>query len=75
MHSFEGLEASLLYCPVCRQATPVRKRLLLIVPEGEKFDYVCTRCGALCGDKIERPGPASRPAKPRHDPALWPPRS
>ncbi|MGH7787459.1 MAG: hypothetical protein ACRERC_11370 [Candidatus Binatia bacterium] len=54
---FEQLEASLLYCPTCRQAQPVRKRLLLVLSEGEKFDYVCTRCGSVTGDKIERPPP------------------
>jgi len=50
---FDQLEASLLYCPKCRQAMPVRKRLLLVLLGAEKFDYVCTRCGSLCGDKIE----------------------
>jgi len=52
-HSFEQLEASLLLCPQCRVAVPVRKRLLLILPEGNKFDYVCTQCASVCGDKIE----------------------
>lgn len=59
------MEASLLLCPKCRQATPVRKRLLLVLPEGDKFDYVCTKCGSVSGDKIERPAPVShtRPAR------------
>jgi hypothetical protein len=56
-NSYDQMEASLLYCGKCRQATPVRKRLLLILPEGEKFDYVCVRCGSISGDKIERPPP------------------
>jgi rubrerythrin len=51
--SFEQLEASLLFCPQCRQAMPVRKKLLLILMEGNKFEYVCTTCGSTCGDKIE----------------------
>jgi hypothetical protein len=55
--TFDQMEASLLLCPTCRRATPVRKRLLLILPEGEKFDYVCTQCGSVAGDKIERPAP------------------
>lgn len=55
--SYDQMEASLLLCPRCRRAMPVRKRLLLVLPEGEKFDYVCTACGSLCGDKIERPPP------------------
>lgn len=32
---------------------PVRKKLLLILMEGNKFEYVCTTCGSTCGDKIE----------------------
>lgn len=51
--SFQQLEASLLYCPRCRQAMPVRKKLLLILPEGNKFEYLCTTCSSTCGDKIE----------------------
>jgi hypothetical protein len=51
--SFKQLEATLLLCPTCRVAVPVRKRLLLILPQGNKFEYVCTSCGAICGDKIE----------------------
>lgn len=54
---FEQMEASLLYCPTCRRATQVRKRLLLVLSEGEKFDYVCVECGTISGDKIEKPPP------------------
>ncbi len=32
--SFEHLQASHLYCDRCRQAMPVRQRLLLILPDG-----------------------------------------
>jgi hypothetical protein len=61
-HSFDQLEATLLLCPQCRVAVPVRKRLLLILPQGDKYEYLCTRCGAICGDKIERePPPMQRP--------------
>lgn len=56
--SFDQLEASLLLCPLCRVAVPVRKRLLLILPDGNKFEYVCTRCGSTCGDKIEPDRPS-----------------
>jgi len=51
--AFGSLEASLLHCPRCRQAKPVRKRLLLIVPEGEKYEYVCQTCGTPCASKVE----------------------
>jgi hypothetical protein len=52
--SFEQLEASLLYCPLCQEAMPVRKKLLLILPEGNKFEYLCTICSSTCGEKIEQ---------------------
>lgn len=57
--SYDNLEASLLLCPKCRQAQPVRKRLLLVLPEGDKYEYVCTQCGSTCGDKIEVPARAA----------------
>jgi hypothetical protein len=60
--AFKQLEASLLFCPKCREAMPVRKHLLLILPEGNKFEYLCTRCGSICGDKIE----PDRPEERRH---------
>lgn len=56
---FRDLEATLLRCPRCAEAVPVRKRLLLVLPEGDKFEYVCTRCSATCGTKIERPPPTT----------------
>ena len=51
--SFEQLEASMLFCPKCREAVAVRKRLLLVLPQGDKYEYVCPRCASVCGDKIE----------------------
>jgi hypothetical protein len=69
--TFDQMEASLLLCPTCRRAMPVRKRLLLVLPEGEKFDYVCTQCGSIAGDKIERPAPP--PAEQRMRPVRLPP--
>ena len=62
--TFEQMEASLLFCPKCREATPVRKQLLIVLPEGDKFDYVCTKCGSITGDKIERP-PRIRESHPQ----------
>lgn len=58
--SYGSLEASLLLCPTCRQAMPVRKRLLLVLREGDKYEYVCTRCDSVCGDKIEPEPPGPR---------------
>lgn len=55
--NFEQLEVSLLLCPKCRVAQPVRKRLLLCLPEGDKYEYLCSQCGSTCGDKLEEPPP------------------
>jgi len=55
---FERFNATELYCPKCGRSMPVRERLLLILPEGEKYEYLCVRCGTSVGDKIVR-GPQS----------------
>lgn len=39
---------------------PVRKKLLLILPHGNKFEYLCTVCSSTCGDKIEPDGQKPR---------------
>ena len=52
--AFERMEASLLACPKCRRAVPVRKRLLLILPEGDKYEYLCPDCGSTCGSTIQQ---------------------
>jgi hypothetical protein len=55
------MEASLLGCPKCRVAVPVRKRLLLVLPEGDKYEYVCPTCGSTCGTTVEKPDPRHTP--------------
>jgi len=52
--NFDELEAMELYCPKCRTAVPVRKYLLLVLPEGDKYEYRCQYCGTTVGDKIDR---------------------
>lgn len=52
--NFDQLEATELYCNECHQAVPVRKSLLLVLPEGDKYEYKCQYCGAKVGDKIDR---------------------
>jgi DNA-directed RNA polymerase subunit RPC12/RpoP len=52
--SFENLEAMELYCPACRRPVAVRKYLLLVLPEGDKYEYRCQECGTVVGDKTER---------------------
>ncbi len=54
---FESLRATELYCPVCKCAMPVRERLLLVLPDGEKYEYLCVRCGSSLGDRIAKGEP------------------
>ena len=51
---FDQLEATTLFCAKCKQPVPVRKRLLLALPDGDKFDYLCVHCGNSAGTKTER---------------------
>ena len=53
---FDQFEATELYCIKCGRAVPVRKFLLLILPEGDKYEYRCQYCGNSVGDKIDRSG-------------------
>lgn len=51
---FDQFEATELYCPQCRSPVPVRKFLLLVLPEGDKYEYRCQYCGTPVGDKLDR---------------------
>ena len=48
---FENFTASTLYCEKCRATMPVRERLLLVLPDREIFDYLCTDCGSSVGQR------------------------
>ncbi|UCE82931.1 MAG: cytoplasmic protein [Deltaproteobacteria bacterium] len=48
---FDELQATALFCPKCQQATPVRQRLLLFLPDGELHEYLCQFCGTSVGTK------------------------
>lgn len=48
---FENFTASSLYCEKCKTAMPVRERLLLVLPEKEIFDYLCTGCASSVGQR------------------------
>ena len=48
---YKDFAASELFCPKCRQAMPVRERLLLVLPDGDLYDYRCIRCGTSLGEK------------------------
>lgn len=51
--AYRDFDATELYCPRCRMAVPVRKRLLLVLANGDKYEYVCSRCGCSLGDKMD----------------------
>jgi hypothetical protein len=51
---YKEFDATELYCPKCRQAVPVRKRLLLVLPEGDKYEYLCAYCSETVGTKIDK---------------------
>jgi DNA-directed RNA polymerase subunit RPC12/RpoP len=48
---FEELQASALFCARCQAARPVRERLLLVLPDGELYEYLCAACGASVGKR------------------------
>ncbi len=52
--AYRDFDATELYCNRCKQAVPVRKRLLLVLPEGDKYEYVCAYCTTSVGTKMER---------------------
>ena len=55
---FEGLHASVLFCNRCRAPQPVRERLLLVLPDGELNEYLCSACGSSVGSrKVTIPAP------------------
>ena len=58
-NSFDQFEATALYCPKCKEAVPLKKRLLLVLPEGEKYEYLCAYCGTSVGDKTDKGPPRS----------------
>jgi hypothetical protein len=48
---FENFTASSLYCEKCKAPMPVRERLLLVLPDKEIFDYLCTGCASSVGQR------------------------
>jgi len=51
--AYNDFDATELYCPKCKRATPVKKRLLLVLSDGDKYDYTCVYCGTSLGDKMD----------------------
>ncbi len=56
---FEELRASELFCPKCREAQPVRERLLLVLPHAELHEYRCAVCGSSAGTREVRQPPVA----------------
>jgi hypothetical protein len=52
--TYKEFDATELYCPRCKRPVPVRKRLLLVLPEGDKYIYLCAFCLETVGTKIDR---------------------
>ena len=71
---FENFTASSLYCEKCKAAMPVRERLLLVLPNKEIFDYLCTGCASSVGQREVTAGDKStaqamNKRRPRRGPA------
>jgi hypothetical protein len=49
--TYRDFDATELFCPKCKRAVPVKKRLLLVLSNGDKYDYMCALCGTSVGDK------------------------
>ncbi len=58
--AYGDFEATSLFCPRCRRAMPVRRKLLLVLPSGNKYDYVCQQCGTQVGGKTDDDATAFR---------------
>ncbi|MCK9229535.1 MAG: hypothetical protein M0Q23_00625 [Syntrophales bacterium] len=54
--SFDNFDATELYCSRCRRSVPVRKNLLLVLPQGDKYDYRCVFCGMSVGERQDSDG-------------------
>lgn len=65
--NFESLRASELYCRKCGKSMPVRERLLLVLPDKEIYDYLCTGCAESLGQR-ELSGPELRAQSGRISP-------
>jgi hypothetical protein len=44
---YKEFDATELYCPKCKQ-------LLLVLPEGDKYEYLCAYCSETVGTKMDK---------------------
>jgi hypothetical protein len=51
MEQFESFKASRLYCRKCAKSMPVREHLLLVLPDKNLYEYLCTGCGESLGGR------------------------
>jgi hypothetical protein len=65
---FGSFTASELYCPKCRSAQPVRERLLLVLPTGELYEFLCSRCATSLGKRTVTGPAVAAPARPQPGP-------
>jgi DNA-directed RNA polymerase subunit RPC12/RpoP len=52
--SYQEFEAAELFCSRCQKLVPVRKKMLLVLSEGDQYDYVCSVCGQRVGGKLDK---------------------
>ncbi|MFZ4775970.1 MAG: cytoplasmic protein [Terrimicrobiaceae bacterium] len=71
MEQFESFRASSLYCKKCTKAMPVREKLLLILPDKEIYDYLCTGCASSLGQREVTAGNRPAPARARRRPGIF----
>jgi len=76
MQQFESFRASSLYCNKCQKAMPVREKLLLVLPDKEIFDYLCTGCASSLGQREvtageRRPAMPARRSRPRRPTGIF----
>jgi hypothetical protein len=60
---FGAFTASELYCPHCRRSQPVREKLLLILPNGELHEYLCSACATSLGKRTVTGAALTTPTK------------
>ena len=51
MEQFSTFKASQLYCRRCAKSMPVRERLLLVLPDKDLYEYLCTGCADSLGER------------------------
>ena len=67
---FGAFTASELYCPKCKRSQPVRERLLLVLPSGELYEFLCRSCGTSLGERtvtgptVAKPEATNSPTPP-----------